>query len=252
MKDILLKNKVIVVTGGAGLIGKHLVGAIIEEGGVAVSADVNNPDKFSVQDSTCISAKVDITSVESIRKLTSIILKKYGKIDALVNCAYPQTKNYGKKFESVSYHDFCENLSLHLGGYFLMCQQLLRIFKKQKQGNIINMASVYGFMNPRFELYRGIDMTMPVAYAAIKAGLIHLTKYMAKYYQGNNIRINCISPGGVHDKQNPVFVKRYKTQCSNKGLLDARDLRGTLIYLLSDMSRYVNGQNLVVDDGFSL
>jgi NAD(P)-dependent dehydrogenase (short-subunit alcohol dehydrogenase family) len=95
-------------------------------------------------------------------------------------------------------------------------------------------------------------MTMPVEYAAIKSALIHLTKYMAKYYKGKKIRINSISLGGLLDKQPPAFLESYKAFCLNKGMLDKSDINGTLVYLLSDLSVYVNGQNIVVDDGFTL
>ena len=95
-------------------------------------------------------------------------------------------------------------------------------------------------------------MTMPVEYAAIKSGLIHLTKYMAKYFKGMNIKVNTLSPGGILNNQPEVFLEEYKKNCLNKGMLENIDLKGTLIYLLSDMSTYVNGQNIIVDDGFIL
>ena len=105
---------------------------------------------------------------------------------------------------------------------------------------------------PKFEIYNNTTMTMPVEYAAIKSGLIHLTKYMAKYFKGMNIKVNALSPGGIFDNQPEPFLEKYKDQCLNKGMLNNSDLKGTLVYLLSDMSRYVNGQNIVVDDGFSI
>ena len=100
--------------------------------------------------------------------------------------------------------------------------------------------------------YKNTSMTTPVEYAAIKSGLIHLTKYMAKYFKGMNIKVNALSPGGILDSQPEPFLSKYKEQCLNKGMLDKSDMNGTLVYLLSDMSKYVNGQNIVVDDGFSL
>ena len=95
-------------------------------------------------------------------------------------------------------------------------------------------------------------MTTPVEYAAIKSGLIHLTKYMARYFKGMNIKVNTLSPGGIFDNQNELFLEKYNNECLNKGMLDKSDLKGTLVYLLSDMSKYVNGQNIIVDDGFTL
>jgi len=177
---------------------------------------------------------------------------KYKRIDALVNNAYPRNKNYGKYFFDVEYSDFVENIGLNLGGYFTASQQFAKYFQKQNYGNIINISSIYGVVAPRFEIYEGTTMTVPVEYAAIKSGLIHLTKYMAKYFKGMNIRVNTLTPGGIFDHQPQAFLDKYKDQCLSKGMLDKSDLKGTLVYLLSDMSKYVNGQNIVIDDGFAL
>jgi len=199
-----------------------------------------------------IPAQIDITDTNSIQKLITSISEKFGKIDALINSAYPRNKNYGKHFFEVTYDDFCENVGLNLGGYFLTSQQFAKFFYEQGYGNIINLASIYGVIAPRFEVYNNTSMTMPVEYAAIKSGLIHLTKYMAKYFKGKNIRVNTISLGGIEDKQPESFLRAYKEFCLNKGMLNAKDISGTVLFLLSDLSEYVNGQNIVVDDGFTL
>ncbi len=256
----MLNNKIIVITGGAGLIGQEFVKAVIENNGIAVIADINKEigKKVKKQLSKELNTKkidfikLDITSKKSLKKCINYLDKKYGKIDALVNNAYPRNKNYARHFFDVEYQDFVENLGLNLGGYFTTSQQFSKYFKKQEYGNIINISSIYGVVAPKFEVYNGTNMTMPVEYAAIKSGLIHLTKYMAKYFKGMNIRVNTLSPGGIFDNQNEVFLKNYKKECLNKGMLDKSDLTGTLIYLLSDMSKFVNGQNLIVDDGFTL
>jgi NAD(P)-dependent dehydrogenase (short-subunit alcohol dehydrogenase family) len=256
----MLKSKVVVITGGAGLIGKEFVKAVVENKGIAIIADIN--EDIGLQVKNVLSqelnthdidfVKLDITSKDSLNVCISYLDKKYGKIDALVNNAYPRNKNYGRHFFDVEYSDFVENLGLNLGGYFTTSQQFAKYFQKQGHGNIVNISSIYGVMAPRFEVYDGTAMTMPVEYAAIKAGLIHLTKYMAKYFKGMNIKVNTLSPGGVFDNQPKPFLEKYKEKCLNKGMLDKSDLKGTLVYLLSNMSMYVNGQNIVVDDGFSL
>ena len=256
----MLKNKIAVITGGAGLIGREFAKAVIENGGVAIIADIN--EKLGKSTKKQISkelntnnidfVKLDITSKVSLQETIKKLDKKYSKIDALVNNAYPKNKSYGKHFFDVEYDDFVENVGLHLGGYFLTSQQFAKYFKKQGYGNIINISSIYGVVTPRFEIYNNTQMTTPVEYAAIKSALIHLTKYMAKYFKGMNIRVNAISPGGILNNQPKEFLKAYNSFGLNKGMLDKNDLKGTLIYLLSDMSRYVNGQNIVVDDGWSL
>jgi NAD(P)-dependent dehydrogenase (short-subunit alcohol dehydrogenase family) len=95
-------------------------------------------------------------------------------------------------------------------------------------------------------------MTMPVEYNIIKHGLISMMKYIAKYYKGFNIRTNCISPGGIFNNQPKEFLEKYNKYALNKGILDKSDINGTLLFLLSDLSKYINGQNIVVDDGWSL
>lgn len=257
---MLLNDKVVVITGGAGLIGKEFVKAVIEHGGVAIIADINEEIGLKAKSDLSMEldtenidfVKLDITSRESLSECINYLDHKYKKINALVNNAYPRNKNYGKHFFDVEYSDFVENLGLNLGGYFTASQQFARYFQKQNYGNIINISSIYGVVAPRFEIYEGTTMTMPVEYAAIKSGLIHLTKYMAKYFNGMNIKVNTLTPGGIFDHQPEAFLEKYKDNCLSKGMLDKSDLKGTLVYLLSDMSKYVNGQNIIIDDGFSL
>jgi NAD(P)-dependent dehydrogenase (short-subunit alcohol dehydrogenase family) len=256
----LLEDKVIVIVGGAGLLGKIFCSALAEQGANLIVADINEAvarkaildilDKS--HDSKLEYANVDITSCESIQMMIRNTARKNGKIHAVVNTAYPRNKNYGKKFEEVSYEDFCDNVNIHLGGYFLVAQQFALFFKQQGSGNIINIASIYGVIPPKFEIYNATDMTMPVEYAAIKSANIHLTKYIAKYCRGWNIRVNSISPGGIFNGQTDTFVKQYNVHGLTKGLLNGNDIVGALLFLLSDMSNYVNGQNIVVDDGFTL
>lgn len=256
----MLNDKVVIVTGGAGLIGRAFVRCIVEHDGIAIVADVNKQAgnefveevKTDSPQAKVEFVEVDITSKESLTKMLFCLHDKHGRIDALVNNAYPRNENYGRKFEDVSYDDFCQNVSMHLGGYFLAAQQVTGYFKKQGHGSIINMASIYGVVAPRFVVYEHTNITMPVEYAAIKSAVIHLTTYLAQYLKGSNIRANCISPGGVLDGQPAEFLSRYNSFAASKGMLEANDLQGTLLFLLSDMSKFVNGQNIVIDDGWSL
>ena len=259
MKSNVLKDKLIVITGGAGVIGRSFARAIVENGGLAVVADINFEAAKRIAreiEQDCSgrveAVKLDITSKDSIGALISDLKQRHGRIDAVINNAYPRNKNYGRKLEEVTYADFCENVDLHLGGYFLVAQQFCLAFKEQGSGNVINMSSIYGTMTPRFEVYDGTPMTMPVEYAAIKSAIIQLTRYFAQYFKGTGIRVNCLSPGGILAGQPAGFLKAYNSHCASKGMLEAHDMRGVLLFLLSDMSMYVNGQNIVVDDGFSL
>lgn len=248
-------NKVIVITGGAGVIGESFVRSISENDGIAIIADID----FSA--AQLLAAKVggrseafilDITDINSITTLINNLMQKYGRIDAVVNNAYPRNKAYGRKLEDVSFADFCDNVDKHLGGYFLVAQQFCLAFRQQGYGNVINISSIYGSIAPRFEVYEGTQMTMPVEYAAIKAGIENLTRYFAQYFKGVGIRINSLSPGGIAADQPNDFIVAYKKKCASKGMLDGKDIGGGLIFLLSDESKYITGQNLIIDDGFSL
>jgi NAD(P)-dependent dehydrogenase (short-subunit alcohol dehydrogenase family) len=254
-----LTGKVIVITGGAGRIGSEFCRSVAQCGGLAIIADMDETKGCELaldigrnSDYRAEFMAVDITSKESVCHLIESLRFRYGRIDALVNNAYPRNSHYGRKFEDVTYEDFCDNVGSHLGGYFLMAQQFGRYFQEQGHGNIINMASIYGVVAPRFEIYGNTPMTMPVEYAAIKSAVIHLTKYLAKYYKGRNIRVNCISPGGILDQQPEAFLAGYGEFALSKGMLDPQDISGSLLYLLSDLSTYINGQNIVVDDGWTL
>ncbi|TES93613.1 MAG: SDR family oxidoreductase [Promethearchaeota archaeon] len=256
-----LKDKTIIVTGGAGLLGSAFSKACAEYGANIISVDINEEKanelmeqiKKETEGNNIIFQKCDITNKNNVQKLIDAVLNKFGEIDALVNNAYPRNKNYGKKYEDVTYEDFCENINLHVGGYFLITQQVSKIMMRQNYGNIINISSIYGFAAPRFEIYEGTEMTTPVEYAAIKGAIINLTKYLASYLGKYNIRVNCISPGGIFNNQPESFVKKYSQKVLlGKRMANVDDLIEALLFLLSDGSKYITGQNIVVDGGWSL
>ncbi len=262
IKMFNLKNKTVIITGGAGLLGNAFSKACVEYGANIVIVDIDEKKgnelreqikKETKNNNIIIFQKCDITNIGDIQKLIEITLTKFKRIDALVNNVYPRNKNYGRRFEDVTYEDFCENVNMHLGGYFLITKEVSKIMIKQKSGNIINVASIYGFSAPRFEIYKGTDMTMPVEYAAIKGGIINLTRYLASYLGKYNIRVNAISPGGVFNDQPESFVKKYSEKVIlEKRMANTEDLIGTLLFLLSDASKYITGQNIAVDGGWSL
>lgn len=261
MKSIFnLNSKIIVVTGGSGLLGETFVKAICSENGIAVIAEKDlevaektaEKIKSTQPNAQLFPVKIDITDSDNIKNAINHISDRYGKIDCLVNNAYPRNKNYGRKFYDVDYEDFCTNIGMNLGGYFLTSQIFSTYFSEQNYGNIINISSIYGVVAPKFEVYEKTSMTMPIEYAAIKSGLIHLTKYMAKYFKGKNIRVNAISPGGIFDNQDEKFITEYNKNCLTKGMLDRNDITGALLFLISENSQYINGQNIIIDDGFSL
>lgn len=254
----MLSNKIVVITGGAGLLGQSFCAAVAEQGGLAVVADIDLAAAERVAERIVAAggradpAALDITDAGSLDALIASVHARHGRIDAVVNNAYPRNKSWGRKLEDVSYADFCENVSLHLGGYFLVAQKFAMHFSEHGGGNIVNMGSIYGTVAPRFELYAGTSMTLPVEYAAIKAGIIQLTRYFAQYFKDKSIRCNSLSPGGILDHQPEAFLKQYNSHCGAKGMLDPQDIAGALVFLLSDAARAVTGQNMIVDDGFGL
>jgi NAD(P)-dependent dehydrogenase (short-subunit alcohol dehydrogenase family) len=254
----MLKDKIVVIIGGVGFIGQEFVKSCLENRAKVVVSDIVEDMGFRIEDlglngkEELVYKRCDITSKNSVLDLIKFTKDKFNKIDVVVNTAYPRNKNYGRKFEKVEYEDFCENVNLHLGGYFLVSQQFAEFFKKQNFGNIINIASIYGIIPPRFEIYENTEMTTPIEYNVIKHSIVSMTKYIAKYYKGFNIRANCISPGGILNNQSQEFLDKYNKFSLNKGMLERKDISGTLLFLISDMSKYVNGQNIIVDDGWSL
>lgn len=254
-----LKNKVVIITGGAGLLGACFAEKISQNAGTSIIADIDFDKANDIASKInkkfpdkAYPIKLDINSEESIKKAIQDIESNIGIITSLINNAYPRNKNYGKDLFDVTYADFCENLSLNLGGHFLITKKLTEYFYGVGLGNVISISSIYGLVPPRFEIYDGTDMTMPVEYAAIKSAVLHLNKYFTNYTKGKNIRFNCVSPGGILNDQPQQFIDAYNQHSFSKGMLDPEDIASSVIFLLGDDSKYINGQNITVDDGWTL
>lgn len=246
------KEKVALVTGGLGLIGKEIVRGLNDFGASVCVADIDERQMKGLETTADVNFQhFDITSEDSIRQALAAVIKQFKKIDILVNCAYPRTSDWGARCEDVSYDSWKMNVNNHLGGYFLCCQKVAAQMKLQEGGSIINLASIYGVVAPDFSIYEGSTMTNPVAYSAIKGGVIAFSKYMSTYYAKDNIRVNCISPGGVFDKQPDSFVEKYAAKTPLGRMASQKDIVGAVLYLASDASSYVTGHNLIVDGGWT-
>ena len=249
-----LEGKVAVVAGGAGLIGSAVSAAMAESGAAVVVADsdTNKGVDLAAGLAKAVFYKLDVTKEVSVKALIRAAHKKYGRIDAWINCFYPRTADWGNKLEDIRFLSWKKNMDMQLGGCFISCRAAAVYMKKQKSGSIINFASIYGLKAPDFSVYEGTKMTMPAAYSALKAGIINFTRYLAAYYGKYNIRVNCISPGGVFNKQPVSFVEKYCSKTPLGRMALPKDIAGAVIYLCSDASGYVTGHNLVIDGGWSI
>lgn len=252
----MLTEKIVAVSGGAGLIGSGFSKAITQNGGKVIIGDIAEERGHALESElgseSSIYIKVDTSKPDSIDHFIEKGIDRFGRIDAAVHCAYPRSRQWGARFEDLKPEGLSEDLYQQLGGAIIFSQRLVAYFRRQGTGNLIHVASIQGVSAPKFEHYEGTDMVSPIEYSAIKAGVISITKYIAKYCKGQKIRANCISPGGILDNQPADFLRNYKDSCSSKGMLNAEDLSGALLYLLSDSSKYINGQNIIVDDGWGL
>ena len=230
-----MKN--ILITGASGLIGASISNYLGSNHNI-IKSDISMSESI---------VHLDVTDSQNIAE----VFAKY-QFDTVIHCAYPKSANFNRDFLLTTFEDFNENLNIQLGGSFNILREACKKFSQQQSGNIILVGSVSGIMNPRFDTYEGLGFTTPISYTCVKASIVSMAKYAAKYMAGKNVRVNVISPSGIFDNQNEIFVERYKNYCLNKGLLNVEDLNGALEFLVSDSSKFINGQNIVVDDGFTL
>lgn len=252
-----MKDKVIVVTGGSGLIGSQVCNAFCQAGAYVFIAENDEEKAKKLEKSACEcgykaeAILIDITSESSVKNTINKIISKKAKIDVWVNCAYPRTKDWGNKFENIKFDSWRRNVDMHLNGYFLCCKEIFEVMKKQNYGSIINFSSIYGIVGPTFSIYEGTEMTMPAAYSAIKAGIINFTRYLACYGGKYNIRVNAICPGGVFDNQNTKFVEKYSEYTPLGRMGNPEEMAAPVVFLASDAASFITGQVLAVDGGWT-
>lgn len=242
---MILKEKVIIVTGGSGLIGRSMISDIHNKGGIAINADINVETDLAAHQ-----VKTDITSLDSIREAIGLIIKNYGRIDGLVNNAYPRTSDWGNKFEDISYDSWRQNVDFQLNSVFSFIQGVIAELEKTK-GAIVNIASIYGVVGNDLSVYEGTNITSPAAYSAIKGGVINFTRYLASYLGRRGIRVNAVSPGGIFDHQDKVFVNNYEKKVPLGRMGRPDDISPAVSFLLSEEAKYITGQNLIVDGGWT-
>ncbi|WP_410222084.1 SDR family oxidoreductase [Pedobacter sp.] len=245
-----LENKVIIITGSSGLLGQLATADLIKKGAKVIGTDIHRTD---FKDNNFDFFEGNISEKEDIDRLITYAKATYNRIDGLVNLAYPRTSDWGTKFEEIPYTSWQKNVDMQLNAVFYICQQVLEIMKQQNSGAIVNIASIYGVVGNDFSLYQEYGGTSPAAYSAIKGGIINFSRYLASYYGKNNVRVNCVSPGGIIDEkqQHPSFIKRYSDKSPLGRMGRPEEIAPAISFLLSDDASFITGHNLMVDGGWT-
>lgn len=251
-----LKNRTAYITGGAGLLGQEVTKALADAGARVIVLDVNKEKGSSLSSSLSkIGQEVffeyfDVTDLKKINSKIDNLYKKYRKIDIWVNAAYPRTADWGNKVEDLSLDSWQKNVDMHLNSYSWVSRKVCLLMKK-RGGSLINFASIYGVVGNDFSVYKGTNMSSPMAYAAIKGGIVNLTRYLASYFGKYKVRVNTICPGGIFDNQNRIFVKNYSEKVPLKRLGNPDEIAGAVVFLASDAASYITGATLMIDGGWT-
>jgi NAD(P)-dependent dehydrogenase (short-subunit alcohol dehydrogenase family) len=261
-----LANKVVVVTGGAGLLGQVFCQSLVDVGAHVAIVDLDLASAETVAKrinksdaQRVIAVGSDITSPESVTQMVTNVVKQLGRIDVLVNNAASKGSSldaFFESFEDYSLKTWREVMSVNIDGLFLVAQAVGKQMKKQGGGSIIQTSSIYGVVAPDQRIYEGSEyngrpINTPAVYSASKSAVNGLTNYLATYWASSKIRVNSLTPGGIASGQNSEFNKKYSNRVPLGRMGEASELVGALIYLASDASSYVTGQNLIVDGGLS-
>jgi NAD(P)-dependent dehydrogenase (short-subunit alcohol dehydrogenase family) len=242
-----LSGRVIAITGGQGLIGGAVAQAVRASGARVLALDI-----ATAQSSDGIEAEVfDITDIEQRTERLADLEARHGRIAGWVNCAYPRTADWALKLEDIPAASWQMNIDRHLNAYCLWSSTVAEHMASHGGGSIVNLASIYGMVGPDFTVYKGTQMTMPAAYAAIKGGVIAYGRYLSSYFGNAGVRVNTVSPGGVFDNQAESFVQRYNQRLPLGRMAKVNEIAWPIVFLLSDASSYVTGENLAVDGGWT-
>ncbi len=261
-----LTGRVAVVTGGAGILGQNFVAALADHGASVAVVDLDRDkvddvaaqlrDAFSV---SAVGVVSDVSDPKSVADMVSQVESSLGPVDILHNNAATKGSSLDAFFEPVptfSLDAWREIMAVNLDGLFLVAQAIGSRMAERGRGSIIQTASIYGAIAPdqriyEGSLYMGRPINTPPVYAASKAGVIGLTKYLATYWADKGVRVNTLTPGGVESGQNDVFRQRYAARVPMCRMADPEEMASTLVFLASDASSYITGQNIMVDGGLS-
>ncbi len=265
-----LKDRVAIVTGGGGLLGFEFCKTLAEAGAAVVCADLNlelatqTSTRLTESGCTSIPFPLDVTRIESTRELVAETLKRFGRLDILVNSAAldpkfdPDAAAKGiapGAFEDYPLEQWNAALNVNLTGMFLVTQACVKpMIEQGRKGSIINICSTYGLNGPDQRIYIKDGKRVaykPVYYTTTKAGVMGFTKYLAAYYAGTEIRVNALTPGGVFNNHEEYFVKNYSAKTILGRMAEKDEMNGALLFLASDASSYMTGNNVIVDGGWT-
>ena len=268
IEKFLLKGQVIIITGAAGLLGKMHTKAVIEAGGIPILIDINSKRmENNILELTEEYGEFeyykfikDITNNSQMKQVLTDIIKKYSRIDGLINnaCINPSMNNleFGEgRFETYTYQAWLEETEVGLYGAICCSQVFGGYFANHGGGVILNITSDLGIIAPNQDLYRidgqpeDLQPKKPVTYSTIKWGLIGLTKYISTYWAKSNVRANAVAFGGVYNNQNNMFLKRVKEVIPIGRLANKDEYICTVIFMLSSASSYMTGSIVVIDGG---
>jgi NAD(P)-dependent dehydrogenase (short-subunit alcohol dehydrogenase family) len=245
VSSIMFDRKAILITGGSGLIGKAILRTLAGSNSYSIyNLDIAKSEEQGVSDVLC-----NVTSSRELNSVVQEIAQRHGGVYGLVNNAYPRTKDWGVKFEEESFESLQQNVSMQLTSILYACQVAGR--HMTNGGSIVNISSIYGVVGNDPGLYEDTPVSPPGAYPAIKGGLINFTRFLAARWGNRQIRVNCVSPGGIKDAQDPKFIQRYEERVPLKRMGTPDDIAPAVTFLLSDGARYITGQNIIVDGGWT-
>lgn len=248
-----LADKIVVLTGGAGLYGRGLAAQLAAAGATLVLASRNVEALEKVaEEERALGRSVHARSLDqadesSILALRDAVLKDFGRIDGLVNNAVSRPM----KTPDAPLADWVASMQTNATGLFAITRAFADAMAQRSSGSIVNIGSIQGMVGPSFELYEGLGMTTIPDYFFHKAGMANLTRFIAAQYGPRGVRVNCLAPGGFYSGQHPTFVERYEKMTFLRRMADMDDLGGPVIFLLSEASRYVTGVHLPVDGGYT-
>jgi NAD(P)-dependent dehydrogenase (short-subunit alcohol dehydrogenase family) len=261
-----LSGRIAVVTGATGLLGRYFCAGLADHGASVAVVDLDEAETLSFAlelerdfGVKAIGMAANIADPTSVKVMAEKIEKQLGPIDILHNNAQAVRRDPGRYFEPAESFDLAtwrEIMSVNLDGAFLVAQEIGARMAKRGRGSIVQTASIYGVVGPDQRIYEGSEylgraINTPPVYSASKAGIIGLTRYLAAYWGPRGVRVNTLTPGGVSSGQNEEFDRRYSARVPMGRMAKADDLVGALVFLASDASQYVNGQNLIIDGGLT-